>query len=76
MRKPLQPYCNPVGWRASPKVGSGLAHYFLSFRGLKAVGPICGCAMMAAEDARLFPERFGRRRCKTCDRSAVARGMQ
>lgn len=75
MRKPLPPHPDPVGWHASPKVGRGLAHYFLCFKGLRAIGPICGCAILAA-DARLFPERFGRRRCKTCDRSAAARGMQ
>jgi hypothetical protein len=76
--KRLGPWPNPIGWRVSAVIRGGLAHYFLGhhddFQQGRAL-TVCGCASWH-DRGRLFPERMGRRRCKTCNRSATARGMQ
>lgn len=70
-----QPFPNALGWRVSGVVRGGLAHYFCGYGNHPSYLTICGrCSFH--DSARLFPERMGRRRCKTCDRSAAKRGMQ
>lgn len=79
MRRPLAPFPNALGWRVSANITGGLAHYFLGVDGSgKLAGYLCTICSGATlrHNHRLFPERMGRRRCKTCERSAARRGMQ